>query len=133
MAETIPAPYHDLLTEKKTIVHLATIMPDGTPQVSPVWVDFDGEHVLINSARGRVKDENMERNPNVALSMTDPDNAYRRLLIRGRVVAITEEGADAHIDKLSKKYTGREKYQSRTPGESRVIYRILPESISAAG
>lgn len=133
MAETIPAAYHDLLTEKKTIVHLATIMPDGTPQVSPVWVDFDGEHVLINSARGRVKDENMERSPHVALSMTDPDNPYRRLLIRGRVVEITEEGADAHIDKLSRKYTGREKYQSHVPGEARVIYRIQPESVSAAG
>jgi PPOX class probable F420-dependent enzyme len=130
MSERIPEKYLDLLTDKTTMVHLATIMPDGSPQVSPVWVDYDGEHVLVNSARGRVKDKNMERDPRVALSMTDPDNPYRRLLIRGRVVEITTEGADAHIDKLAKKYTGRDQYGNKAPGEVRVIYKIAPESVA---
>ncbi len=133
MAEQIPAAYEDLLNEKKTFVHLATTMPDGTPQVSPVWVDYDGEHVLINSAQGRVKDENMSRNPHVALSMIDPDNPYRFLLVRGKVVEITEEGADAHIDKLAKKYMGVDVYPMRRADETRLIYKIEPDSVTASG
>jgi PPOX class probable F420-dependent enzyme len=97
--------------------------------VTPVWWEYDGTHVLINSAKGRTKDLNMRRNPNVALSIQDPDNPYRHLSVKGKVVDITENGADAHIDKLSKKYTGRDVYANRRPGEVRVIYRILPEKI----
>ena len=125
---TIPENFHDLF-QKKAFAQLATIMQDGTPQVTPVWCDFDGTHVVINSAKGRTKDRKMRRNPNVAISIQDPDGPYRHLALKGKVVEITENGADAHIDKLSKKYTGKDVYPNRRPGEVRVIYRILPEKI----
>jgi len=125
---TIPDNFSDLF-QKKTFAQLATIMNDGTPQVTPVWCEYDGTHVLINSAKGRTKDLNMRRNPNVALSIQDPENPYRHLSLKGKVVEIAENGADAHIDRLSKKYTGRDVYGNRRPGEVRVTYRILPEKI----
>jgi len=125
---TIPDNFSDLF-QKKAFAQLATMMKDGTPQVTPVWCEFDGEHVVINSAKGRTKDLNMRRNPNVALSIQDPDNPYRHLSLKGKVVEVTETGADAHIDKLSKKYTGKDSYPGRRPGEVRVIYRILPEKV----
>lgn len=132
MAENIPDRYSDLF-QKKAFANLATLMPDGTPQVTPVWVDYDGTHVLVNSARGRQKDKNMERNPAVALSILDPDNPYRYLEVRGRVADITEEGAEEHIDKMAKKYMGVDKYPYRRPGEVRVLYRIKPERTSHMG
>ena len=125
---TIPDSFSDLF-QKKTFAQLATIMKDGTPQVTPVWWEFDGTYVVINSAKGRTKDRNMRRNPHVALSIQDPENPYRHLSLKGTVVEITENDADSHIDKLSKKYTGRDVYPNRRPGEVRVIYRILPEKI----
>jgi PPOX class probable F420-dependent enzyme len=125
---TIPDNFSDL-SQKKTFAQLATVMQDGSPQVTPVWWEYDGKHIVINSAKGRTKDRNMRRNPNVAISVQDPDNPYRHLSLKGRVVEITENGADAHIDKLSKKYTGKDVYPNRRPGEVRVIYRILPEKI----
>ena len=125
---TIPDNFSDLF-KKKAFAQLATLMKDGSPQVTPVWVEFDGKHVVINSAKGRTKDLNMRRNPIVAVSVQDPDNPYRHLSLQGKVVEITEKGADAHIDKLSKKYTGKDVYPNRRPGEVRVIYRILPEKI----
>ena len=121
----IPEEYLDLF-QKKVFAELATLMPDGSPQVSPVWVDYDGRHILINSAKGRVKDKNMRRDPRVGLDLIDPENPYRHLSIRGRVVDITEEGASAHIDKLAKKYLDQDKYDG-VPGELRVVYRIQPE------
>jgi len=124
----IPETFSDLF-QKKAFAQLATLMSDGSPQVTPVWCEFDGKHVVINSAKGRTKDVNMRRNPIVALSIQDPDNLYRHLSLKGRVVEITEKGADAHIDKLSKKYIGKDVYPNRRPGEVRVIYRILPEKI----
>jgi len=124
----IPETFSDLF-QKKAFAQLATLMSDGSPQVTPVWCEFDGKHVVINSAKGRTKDVNMRRNPIVALSIQDPDNPYRHLSLKGRVVEITEKGADAHIDKLSKKYIGKDVYPNRRPGEVRVIYRILPEKI----
>jgi PPOX class probable F420-dependent enzyme len=124
----IPGEFLDLF-QKKTFAQLATIMPDGSPQVTPVWCEYDGKHVVINSAKGRTKDRNMRRNPHVALNIQDPENPYRHLALKGKVVEITEKGADAHIDKLSKKYTGKDVYPNRRPGEVRVIYRILPEKI----
>jgi PPOX class probable F420-dependent enzyme len=132
MAEAIPEKYRDLF-DKKAFANLATIMPDGTPQVTPVWVDYDGEYILVNSARGRRKDKNMERNPSVALSITDPENPYRYLEVRGRVTEITEEGADEHIDKMAKKYLGQDKYPLRSPGEVRVLYKIKPQRTSQMG
>ena len=122
----IPKKYEDLF-KKRAFGHLATLMPDGSPQVTPVWVDYDGEYVLVNTARGRQKDLNMERDPRVALEIQDPDNPYRYLQVRGRVVEVTEEGADQHIDKLAKKYTGNDRYQNHQPGDVRVVYKIEPE------
>ena len=132
MTATIPEKFRDLLT-KKAFAHLATIMPDGSPQVTPVWFDFDGGHVRINSAKGRVKDKNMRRNGQVALAIQDPENPYRYLAVRGQVEEITEAGADAHIDFLAKKYLGQDRYPYRQPGEVRIIYRIRPERVSSMG
>ncbi len=125
MADVIPEKYKDLF-DKKAFAHLATVMPDGNPQVTPVWIDYDGTHVLVNSARGRQKDKNMERNPSVSLSIQDPDNPYRYLEVRGQVDEITEEGAEEHIDKMAKKYIGLDRYPNRQPGEVRVLYKIKP-------
>lgn len=132
MSATIPQEFRDLLT-KKAFAHLATLMPDGSPQVTPVWFDFDGTHIRVNSAKGRVKDKNMRRNAKVALAIMDPDNAYRYLAMRGRVEDITEAGADGHIDSLAKKYLGKDRYPYRQSGEVRVIYRIRPERVSSMG
>jgi PPOX class probable F420-dependent enzyme len=111
---------------KKTFAHFATLMPDGSPQVSPVWVDYDGEFILINTARGRQKDRNIRRDPRVAISIQDPDDPYHRLLVRGKVVEVTTRGADEHIDKKAFKYRGLEKYPNRQPGEIREIIRVKP-------
>jgi len=132
MAAIIPEAFQDLL-QKQAFAHLATVMADGSPQVTPVWCDFDGSHIRINSAKGRVKDTNMRRRPQVAVAIQDPDNPYRYLAVRGRVDEITEAGADAHIDALSKKYLGKETYPYRQPGEVRVIYKIRPERVSTLG
>jgi PPOX class probable F420-dependent enzyme len=132
MAATIPEKYLDLF-QKKAFANLATLMPDGSPQVTPVWVDFDGTHVLVNSARGRQKDKNMQRNAKVALSILDPDNPYRYLEVRGTVADVTEQGADEHIDKMAKKYTGKDKYPFRQPTEVRVIYKIAPTKTTQMG
>ena len=129
---TIPEKYHDIL-QKSAFAQLATLMPDGSPHVSPVWFEYDGKNILINSAKGRVKDRNMRRDPRVGLDILDPDNPYRHLSIRGRVVDITENGADAHIDKLTKKYINQDKYPYRGPGEVRVKYTIAPESTHTMG
>ena len=128
----IPEKYLDLF-QKKVFAQLATLMPDGSPQVSPVWVDYDGQHIVINSAKGRVKDKNMRRDPRVGLDLVDPENPYRHLSVRGRVVDITEKGADAHIDKLAKKYLGVDKYPYRQPSETRVMYKIQPEHTTMMG
>jgi hypothetical protein len=132
MSDAIPDKYLDLF-EKRALANLATLMPDGRPQVTPVWCDYDGQHVIINSAKGRQKDRNLRREPRVALSILDPDNPYRYLEVRGRVVEITEEGADAHIDRMAKKYLGRDKYPYRQPGEVRVLYKIQPEHTTSMG
>ena len=124
----IPDQFRDLF-EKKAFASLATVGADGTPQVTPVWVDFDGTHVRFNTAKGRVKVRNLARDPHVALSIQDPDNPYRYVQVRGRVVETTEKGADAHIDALAKKYLGQDKYPFRRPGEVRVMYKVLPESV----
>ncbi len=128
----VPESHRDLLT-KRTFAHLATVNDDGTPQSTPVWIDFDGTHVLVNSARGRRKDRNMRARAAVALSLTDPDNPYRYLEVRGRVAEVTERGADAHIDALAKRYLGVESYPNRREGEVRVIYKILPERSTMMG
>jgi len=128
-ASSIPASHADLF-KKKAFAHLATLMPKGQPQVTPVWVDFDGRHILINTAEGRQKDKNLQRDGRVALSILDPENPYRYLEVRGRVAERTHQGADAHIDSMALKYLGKDKYPFRQPHEVRVIYKIEPEHIS---
>jgi PPOX class probable F420-dependent enzyme len=106
--------------------------PDGTPQVTPVWVDYDGRHVLVNSAAGRRKDLNMSARRRVAIEIADPDNPNRYVAVRGSVVEITEAGADEHLDRLARRYLGRERYPDsyRFPGEVRRIYKIVPEKVT---
>ncbi len=132
MAQQVPDKYADLF-QKKAFANLGTLMKDGSPQVTPVWVDYDGKHVRVNSALGRVKDKNIRRDPRVSLSIQDPDNPYRYVEVRGKVVEITQKGADDHIDSLSQKYLGNPKYPYRQPGEVRVLYKIEPEKISSMG
>ncbi len=122
-------PYHDLLKVKTPIAALATIMPDGSPQLTPVWFDYDGKRLRINSAKGRVKAQNMQEGARVALLIVDPDNAYRYVQVRGRITVATENGADAHIDALAQKYLKQDRYPYRQPGEVRVRYEIEPLSI----
>lgn len=130
-AGPIPNGYLDLF-QKKTFAHLATLMPDGTPHVTSVWVDYDGQYIVINSASGRLKDRNMAKRREVAVEITDPDNPDRYVLVRGPVVEITEQGADDHLDKLAQRYLGREKYppSMRFPGEVRRLYKILPKHVT---
>jgi PPOX class probable F420-dependent enzyme len=125
---TIPEKFMDLF-QKKAFAQFATLMPDGSPHVAPVWVDHDGRYIVVNSAKGRVKDRNVRRDPRVGLDLIDPDNPYRHLSIRGRVAQITEQGADAHIDKMAKKYLGQDRYPYRASGEVRVLYKIEPQHV----
>ena len=120
------------LLNEKQLAHVATVMPDGTPQVTPVWIDTDGEAVLFNTAKGRVKHRNLEQNPQVFISVADRTNDYRTLLVRGRAEFI-EEGADAHIDKLAKKYLDADSYPFRKADEQRIIVRVVPERTLKAG
>ena len=130
---TIPVSHIDLLKDKPAFANLATLNDDGSPQVTPVWVDFDGTNLIVNTAKGRVKAKNLARSPRVALSIADPQNPYRYLGIQGRVIEMTESGADAHIDKMAKKYMGKDKYPGRAPGEVRVLVKIAPEKVHTMG
>jgi PPOX class probable F420-dependent enzyme len=132
MAE-IPENFRDLLTEKKAFAHLATIMPNGSPQVTPVWFDYRDGVVRVNTAKGRVKARNMREGAPVALSILDPDNPYRYLQIRGRVGRVVEDGASDHADSLAKKYLGKDKYPFARPGEVRLVYEIEPYAVQAMG
>jgi PPOX class probable F420-dependent enzyme len=131
MAEKIIPDSHLDLFNKKAFAHLATLMPGGRPQVTPVWVDYDGRHVVINTAEGRQKDKNLQRDGRVALSIIDPDNPYRYLEVRGRIANRTRDGAEDHIDAMAKKYLGLDKYPYRRPGEVRIIYKVEPEHITS--
>ncbi|MGH9800934.1 MAG: PPOX class F420-dependent oxidoreductase [Blastocatellia bacterium] len=132
MASVIPENYLDLFN-KKVFAGLATLMPNGSPQVTPVWIDYDGENVVFNTATGRQKDKNLQADGHVSLALVDPDNPYRYLEVRGTVVERTTEGADDHINKMAKKYLGQDVYPFRQPGEVRVIYKIKPERTSSMG
>jgi PPOX class probable F420-dependent enzyme len=128
-ASVIPSSHADLF-QKKAFANLVTLMPAGDPQVTPVWVDYDGHHVLINTAQGRQKDKNLQRDGRVALSILDPENPYRYLEVRGKVVGRTLSGADQHIDAMAKKYLDKDKYPFRQPNEVRVIYKIEPQHVT---
>lgn len=127
MAE-IPANARHLL-EGKQFAHVATLMEDGSPQVSPVWIGTEDGHVVFNTAEGRLKPKNLRRDPRVAISIANQENPYESLLIRGRVVEITEEGADEDIDALAKRYLDADSYPFRQPGEKRLIVRIEPQKV----
>lgn len=125
----IPEEYEGLF-ERKTFAHVATLMEDGTPQVTPVWVDYDGEHVLINTVRGRQKERNLTRDPKVGLSILDPEDPYTYLSIRGEVAEVTEEGAVEHIDALARRYMDVEEYPYHEgEDEARVIVKIRPDRV----
>ena len=132
MPTTISPGFQKLLREP-AFCQLATLMPDGSPQVTQVWVDTDGEHILINTAQGRQKEQNVQRDPRVAVNVVDPANAWRLGMVRGRVVEITTAGADELIDQLAKKNLNEESYPFRRPEEVRVTLKILPEKINEIG
>lgn len=127
---SIPAEFHDLF-EKATFAHLATLLPDGAPHVTPVWVDYDVDtnRLLVNTERGRRKEKNARKDSRVAISMTDPDNPYRMLSVRGAVDEITTDGAREHIDELAQRYMGEETYPNPIQTE-RVIISIEPTHVS---
>ena len=130
---SIPEKYLDLFGSKKAFANLATIMPDGSPQVTPVWFDYKDGRVRINTARGRVKARNMKVGTKIAIAVLDPDNPYRYVQVRGTIISETENGADAHIDSLAKKYLGQDRYPFRQSGEQRVMYEVNPTSVQASG
>jgi PPOX class probable F420-dependent enzyme len=126
----IPDKYLDLLEQKKAFANLATIMVDGSPQVTPVWFDYTDRVIRVNTAKGRVKSRTLRPGAPVALAIMDPDTPYRYIQIRGRVRRAVEQGADGHVDSLAKKYLGKDTYPFRQPGEVRVMYEIEPVSVS---
>ena len=132
MSASISPGFHKLLQEP-AFCQLATVMPDGSPQVTQVWVDTDGEHILINTAQGRQKERNVRRDPRVAVNVVDPENAWRIAMVRGQVVDVTTAGADQLIDELAKKYLNEDTYPFRRPEEVRIILKILPEKINEIG
>lgn len=127
----IPSSHADIL-DTKALAALALVKADGTPQVTPLWFDLEGDLIVINTARGRVKDKILSRMPKVALAIVDPANAYRYIQIQGTVVACSEEGARDVIDRLSLKYLGT-KYPFAQPGEVRVTFKIRPERVQTMG
>ena len=117
------------LIDGKNFAYLATLLPDGSPHVTPMWVDHEGDMLLMNTAIGRIKQRNITRDPRVSITIVDSNNPYDRIIIHGRVVSQAEQGADTHIDKLAKKYTGANKYQKTSPNEKRIIIKIEPLQI----
>ncbi len=117
------------LIEGKNFAFLAVLLPDGSPMVTPMWIDHDGDLVLLNTAMGRVKQKQAKKGKPVSIAITDLNNMYERVTIQGRVVDQLHEGAEAHIDKLANKYTGAKKYERSSPTEERVILKIEPVRI----
>jgi PPOX class probable F420-dependent enzyme len=125
---SIPPEYRDLF-EKRSFAFVGTVLPDGAPHVTPTWVDFDGEHVLVNTVRDNRKDKNLRKDPRITLAIADPDNPYRYLSVRGEVVERREEGAREHLDSLAKRYTGEASYPGPS-GQQRVILVVRADDIS---
>lgn len=132
MPQKLPDSVQQLL-QRPVLGYLATLMADGSPQVTPLWVDTDGEYIYVNTAEGRVKPRNVRRDPRVALAVLDPANPYQtQVQVRGRVVEVTTEGAEEHIHKLAKKYRGDDRYPL-TPGMVRLKVKIEPIHVSGPG
>lgn len=130
--EAIPESHKDIILGKN-FAHLATLMDDGSPQTTPVWIDMDGGDLLVNTSDGRVKQKNLDRDGRVAISITDHANPYRYIQVRGVVDAKEPDEGYEHINKMAKKYLGQDKYPYLRPGEKRLIYRIRPESVQVSG
>lgn len=118
-----------LIKDKKSFASVATLMPDGSPQASLMWVDSDGEYILLNSAEGRVKTDNLRNDNRVAIAIFDSENPYKQAMVKGRVVEETHEGAFEHTDELAKKYLGLDEYPYHQEGDVRVIFKVKPESV----
>lgn len=132
MGIPVPPSVRQLL-EGKNLAHVATVMKDGSPQVTAVWIDIQGDRIVVNTAEGRTKPRNVRRDPRVAISIVDQQNPYRAAFIRGRVVEITPEGAEDHIDRMAQKYTGAERYPDRRPDRPRLLLYIEAEHIREMG
>jgi PPOX class probable F420-dependent enzyme len=117
------------LLQGRNFGFLATLMPDGSPQVTPTWLDVEGDYIIVNTAEGRLKHRNVLRDPRVAVSVADSANPYNMVTVRGKVVELTTNGADEHIDKMAKKYLGMDRYPGRAPGEKRLILKIKPDKV----
>ncbi|GCE50186.1 PPOX class probable F420-dependent enzyme [Thermosporothrix hazakensis] len=130
METALPESLLDLF-QRPILGHLATVMPDGRPQATPVWVDYDGTYILINTTEQRQKAKNMRARPRVALELVDPDDDYRWLAIRGRVVEATTEGAVEQLERLVERYRGTSHFPHTEPGEVRVLFKIVPEHVTA--
>lgn len=122
-----------LIKEGKNFATIATLMPDGSPHATVTWVDTDGKHVIFNTAEGRLKPKNLRRDPRVSISILNSENPYQQVVIQGRVVEMTHDGADEHIDRMAKKYLGVDKYPYRAPGEKRVIVKVIPDKVTVMG
>lgn len=129
MAAAIPDEFLDLF-RRPVLAHLATLMPDGSPHLTPVWIDLDGGHLLVNTVGDRLKAINMRERPAVALAIVDPDNPYRFLSVRGRVAEIAEAGAAEHVDRLARRYLGLDRYPRHDPSRPRLLFRIAPEAVT---
>ena len=116
------------LVARPLLANIATVDAEGRPQLTPVWIDLQGEDLAFNTAKGRAKEANLSKNPNVAMSVVDPDDPYNVVVVRGKVEA-TEEGADAFIDSLAKKYLGVDTYPMRQPGEVRITYVVKADKV----
>jgi PPOX class probable F420-dependent enzyme len=118
------------LFENKNLAFVATSMKDGSPQITPTWVDVEGNLILVNTAVGRLKQRNLARDPRVAVSVADSENPYDMVTVRGEVVEqVTGEAAESHIDKMAKKYINKDKYPGRASGEKRILLKIKPTKV----
>jgi PPOX class probable F420-dependent enzyme len=132
MPQTISPGFRKLLREP-AFCQLATLMPDGSPQITQVWVETDGEHILINTPEGSQKEWNVRRDPRVAVNVVDPSNAWRLAMVRGRVVNVSNEGAVEQIDRLAKKYLNQDTYPFHRPDQVRTTIEIAPDKINEIG
>ena len=130
---SIPETHRDILDNPKSFAHWATIGPDGAPQVNPVWFDFDGEQLAISQTKTRQKYRNVQKDARVAISIIDPENPYRYVEVRGEVVDIADDPDNAFINKMAKKYIGKDVYPWHQPGDERVVVRIQPKRATSMG